>query len=55
MQLAHAELHSTSLVAEPAQHPRIHEVHEAAVPGTSTSVSLGEGVVTGYSNGSVVA
>ena len=42
---SHAELHWTSRVEKPAQRPRIHEVHAAAVPVTSTGVSFGEGVV----------
>ena len=37
--------HSASQVAGPAQRPRIHKVHGAAIAGSSSAVSTGEGVV----------
>ena len=38
-------LHSASRVAGPAQRPRIHKVHGAAIAGSSSGVSPGEGVI----------
>ena len=45
--MAHTELDSTSWVAWPAQRPRIHKIHGAAIPDTSTQagVSFGDGMV----------